>query len=303
MLWEIPKLGKLWQYDRLQDGVKMKKYLTALLLILGFATTSFAQHIRFVPGQTELDGELQIAVTEFSTPDGAKVTLYGVVHIADPAYYQQVQQELDQFDIVLYEGIKNGAVVNPETKILNLVQKGMGKLLGLTFQKDGIDYTRPNLVHADISADELQESMGDQKLTPFGNMPEETQEQLAPLLETVGGLLDQFLGQSTELQSMLKARMGQQIAGADFSTTLPPQMYQSIVVQRNQIVMDVLATQRNEQPEKKNIAIFYGAGHMDEFVERFEALGYTQTSQRWMTAWKVGNGAAEIPEEAPEEPR
>jgi len=32
----------------------------------------------------------------------------------------------------------------------------MGKLLGLTFQKDGIDYTRPNLVHADISADELQ---------------------------------------------------------------------------------------------------------------------------------------------------
>lgn len=156
----------------------MKKYLAILTMILGLSGISSGQeHIRFAQGENpEQDGALQIAVTEYIAPDGHKVTLYGVVHIADPAYYAEVQRELDQFDTVLYEGIKTGTMVNPETKILNIIQKGMGKLLGLSFQKDGIDYTRPNLVHADISADQLQESMDGQTLTPFGNLPQETQE-------------------------------------------------------------------------------------------------------------------------------
>jgi hypothetical protein len=289
----------------------MKKYFAILALILGLAGSSSGQeHIRFAPGDNpEQDGSLQIAVIEYTAPDGHKITLYGVVHIADPAYYAEVQRELDGFDTVLYEGVKTGTMINPETKILNVIQKGMGKLLGLSFQKDGIDYTRPNLVHADISADELQQSMGDQTLTPFGNLPPETQDQAAPILEMAGDLVSQFLGSNTELQNKLKLQMSQQIAGADFQTNMPPQMYQSIVVDRNQIVMDVLAAERAAHPEKQNIAIFYGAGHMEDFAGRFKTLGYTQTKQRWMTAWKIGNGAsAEIPTpekapEAPESPR
>lgn len=281
---------------------KMKRFLSALLLTLGLAGAAEAQHIRFVPGQTEQDGELQIAVTEYATPDGRRITLYGVVHIADPSYYEQVQRDLDQFDIVLYEGVKNGTTVNPETRLLNLVQKGMGKLLGLVFQKDGIDYTRPNLVHADIGADELQESLQGQPLTPLGNLPEDTQQQITPLLEAVGPLLEQFLGQMEGLQGSLKAKMAQQISGADFHTMMSPEMYQSIVVQRNQIVMDVMAEQHENQPAKTNIAIFYGAGHMDDFVERFEALGFQQTSQRWMTAWRIGNGASEQPAQPEAQP-
>jgi hypothetical protein len=282
----------------------MKRYFAILALILGLAGSSSGQeHLRFVPGENpEQDGSLQIAVTEYTAPDGHKVTLYGVVHIADPAYYAEVQRELDGFDTVLYEGIKTGTMVNPETKILNIIQKGMGKLLGLTFQKDGIDYTRPNLVHADITADELQQSMGDQTLTPFGNLPPETQDQAAPILEMAGDLISQFLGSNTELQNSLKLQMSQQIAGADFQTAMPPQMYQSIVVDRNQIVMDVLAAERAAHPEKQNIAIFYGAGHMEDFVSRFTTLGYTQTGQRWMTAWRIGNGAAQSPENAPDAP-
>lgn len=94
--------------------------------------------------------------------------------------------------------------------------------------------------------------------------------------------------------------MGQQIAGADFQTNMSPEMYQAIVVDRNQIVMDVLATERAAHPEKQSIAIFYGAGHMEDFVERFGALGYTQSNQRWMTAWRIGSGAPEASENTPE---
>lgn len=282
----------------------MKKFLIALMFVLGLAGSSGAQeHIRFVPGANpEQDGELQIAVTEYTKPDGTKVTLYGVVHIADPAYYARVQEDLNRFDTVLYEGVKNGTRVNPETKILNAIQTGMGRILGLVFQKEGIDYSQPNLVHADIDADQLQESMGDQPLTPFGGLSEETQAQVAPILEVAGQFVTQLLNANPQLQDSLKMTVGSQIAGADMEAQMSPDMYKAIVIDRNQIVMDVLAAQLRDHPEKKSIAIFYGAGHMEDFVTRFEALGYQQTSQRWMAAWTIGAGAAEgeIPQQMPE---
>lgn len=283
----------------------MKKFLIALMFMLGLAGSSGAQeHIRFVPGgNPEQDGELQIAVTEYTKPDGTKVTLYGVVHIADPAYYARVQEDLDRFDTVLYEGVKTGTQVNPETKILNAIQTGMGRILGLIFQKEGIDYTRPNLVHADIDADQLKESMGDQPLTPFGGLSEETQAQVAPILDVAGQFITQLLNANPQLQDSLKMTVGAQIASADMEAQMSPDMYRAIVIDRNQIVMDALESQLRDHPEKKNIAIFYGAGHMGDFVTRFEALGYQQTNQRWMAAWTIGAGAqdaGEPPQQMPE---
>jgi hypothetical protein len=67
-------------------------------------------------------------------------------------------------------------------------------------------------------------------------------------------------------------------------------MYKAIVIDRNQIVMDVLAREMRTNPNNKNIAIFYGAGHMQDFEQRFNALGYTKSSTRWMTAWSIGQG-------------
>ena len=42
--------------------------------------------------------------------------------------------------------------------------------------------------------------------------------------------------------------------------------------------------------KKGTIAIFYGAAHNPDLEERLNAIGYTRTSKRWMTAWKIGNG-------------
>ena len=39
----------------------------------------------------------------------------------------------------------------------------MTSALGLSFQLDEIDYTRPNLVHADMTPDEFAQSMRDRR--------------------------------------------------------------------------------------------------------------------------------------------
>ena len=51
---------------------------------------------------------LEIAARRFGRPDGAgpAVTLVGVVHIGDRAYYRAAQDLLRDFDIVLYESVK-----------------------------------------------------------------------------------------------------------------------------------------------------------------------------------------------------
>jgi len=272
----------------------MKQFLAAFALILGTTFAAYGQqeeHIRFLPGQTQNDGALQIAVTEF-TKNNTKVTLYGVVHIADAAYYQQVQRDLDRYDSVLYEGVSTSQEPNGETKVLNTIQKLFGQVLGLTFQKDGISYIGSNMVHADISMPELQKSMGDEKLTPFGQYVKPGQlENLKPILDLASEFIKMYMDSNPQLRNSWKMQFATQLSQTDISSQLSPQMHKAIVVDRNKIVLRVLGEQMRDHPKKKNIAIFYGAGHNPDFVTRLTQDGWTQSGKRWMTAWNIGNGA------------
>lgn len=283
----------------------MKHSLWIFALLFALTGVGTAQEeskfIRYVSGEDPAqDGELQIAVTEFISADKQfKVTLYGAVHIGDPEYYAHVQKDLDGYDVVLYEGVKTGSQVNAETKILNVIQKGFGNVLGLSFQKDGIDYTRPNLRHADIDIEQLQESMQGEQLTPFGGMSGETTDKLLPLLDLAGDFIGKFLASNPQFQAQLKTQLAQGLANADMRASLNPQMYQAIVIDRNKIVIDVLQKQMQEEPAKTNIGIFYGAGHNEDLTERLQTLGFTRSNQRWVTGWKIGNGASEEIERRP----
>ena len=56
---------------------------------------------------------------------------------------------------------------------ISLLQNGMKDLLGLEFQLKGIDYTRKNMVHADMSPDQFAESMrkrGESTMTMLARM-------------------------------------------------------------------------------------------------------------------------------------
>ncbi len=60
------------------------------------------------PGRVRL--EISSRTLGPSSGAGPKVELVGVVHIGDAAYYERLQEFLDGFDLVLYEGVKPGGL-------------------------------------------------------------------------------------------------------------------------------------------------------------------------------------------------
>ena len=293
----------------------MKKTAIALLLLFGFNISVFGQNgmsdfIRYQQGRTQQDGELQIAVTQYTDVNNRNVTLYGVVHIADEAYYRSVQKDLDKFDSVLYEGVgpQPGQQAQPQQPPpgaidISVIQKLFADGLGFQFQKDGIDYTRPNLVHADMTMEQLQKALGGKSISPLEQyMPKDQRggfdlSQITPLLQEGGKLLSQLAEILPEIretldriQASVKLQMAEQLANADMSTMMDPEMYKAIVIERDKIVIQVLQQQLQQHPNKKNIAIFYGAAHNPDLQQRLEKLGFHETGKRWVTAWTIGNG-------------
>ena len=275
---------------------------TSLVLLLGIGSVSAqdaTQYIRYERGRTQNDGVLQIAVETWTTPSGATIDLYGVVHIADSAYYRQVQRDLAQYDAVLYEGVGLTRQVaearerNPNNRSsgLSTVQRTMGTVLGLEFQMDSISYIGSNMVHADMGENELPAETR-QQVNPLERfINPETLERLAPLVELGSTLLEQYFAQNPEIRNGLKTQFASQLSSADMTKQLPPQLYQSIVIDRNAVVMRVLAQQLQQHPGQRRISIFYGAAHMPDFQQRFTQLGYTRNSVRYMNAWTIGQGA------------
>ena len=272
-----------------------KRFFTGLIMAFAIISGVYGQDkgtqdfIKYEPG----DG-LKIAVTEFVSPTTSQtVTLYGVVHVADAEYYQKVQKDLDGFDAVLYEAVGGDKKHMMEAKknggsFLSAFQHIFGDVLDLNFQLDSIDYTKDNLVHADIAAEDLQDKMKDQDVTPLGQfLKNDTLNSIAPFIKKIGPYLKEFLKTQPGLQNGLKDKFAQQMSQADIRTQFPEEFYNSIVVERNKIVIKVLQDQFKNCPQKKSFAIFYGAAHMPDMQKRLEDLGFKQNNKRWMTAWKV----------------
>ncbi len=252
---------------------------------------------------------LQTAYATYESPDSkVKITLYGVVHIADQAYYERVQKDLDGHDTVLFEAVtpEDPSKVPEEAASIGKLQKTMGELLGLTFQKDGIDYTRKNLVHADMTWEQFQAALGGNAggLSPLGNFIDaDTLEQLAPFLEMAAKIGKFFLDGNPEMRDGMKLQMARQLSGQmdQMEEMMGADMMRVILVERNKVALEVLAKQLEKQ-EDGSIAVFYGAAHMPDMQERLEKLGWKQVDKKWVSAWQIGRGIASDPSGGPARP-
>jgi hypothetical protein len=278
--------------------MRFSRLAACLSLLIGLAPVAFAQdaepYVRFTEG-SQRDAALQTAVATFRHPTrNQTVVLYGVVHIADADYYAKVQQDLDSYTTVLYEGVAPGKEEpTAADRSLGDLQKAMGEMLGMTFQKDGIDYTRTNLVHADMTMDELKEKMGGGTINPMGQfMSEDQLAQMAPLLRMAAGFGKMMMERNPQMRDQFRMQMGRQLATADMGSALGPdggRMMQVILIDRNEVCMNVLGRQLETQQDG-SIAIFYGAAHMPDLEQRLAAQGFTLESKRWMSAWRMGQG-------------
>ncbi|MHC5063977.1 MAG: hypothetical protein ACYTG5_08380 [Planctomycetota bacterium] len=250
-------------------------------------------YIRYQSPEDQQPGALFSGSTRWYQED-SETTLFvvGVLHIGELEYYQELQTGLDSCDLVLFEGVRSAEDDKEPSEeqlasmdLLMRLQLAMKDALDLTFQKDGIDYERDFWRNADMDFASMQARMQE-----LGTGLPTDNPLLRNLLDGVLRLLDpsQVRKHPTIVQR-LRRTMGPTLQMANEVMQGPSfaKMGQVIIIERNAVVMDMLAEAIAEGPNGRRIALFYGAGHLPDFDRRLEELGWTYQGEGWHRAWNI----------------
>ena len=107
-----------------------------------------SEYVRFVPGNMELEGELQTAIVSFENAAGVQLNLVAAVHLGEEEYYARLNDYFRTQDVVLYELVAEPNQVpvrgsrESSTSLVGFIQQAMAKFLNIGFQLDEIDYTQ-----------------------------------------------------------------------------------------------------------------------------------------------------------------
>src|SRR3954467_6672909 len=82
---------------------------------------------------------------------GWSVTLYPMIHVGEPAFFDSVYRAAAAHDVVLVEGIRS-----PVARHLTRVYRWSAKRFGLVVQPPFRAHKGPRIVHADLSAREFE---------------------------------------------------------------------------------------------------------------------------------------------------
>ncbi|HQZ26658.1 MAG: hypothetical protein KA250_04545 [Verrucomicrobiales bacterium] len=260
-------------------------------------------YIRYLeePGQAD---RLQTSVVRMSKGNTV-VDLVGAVHLADAAYFQNLNELLKHYDFVLYEmvggefqaGTDRAAdpAAAKEMEGVRSLQDAAKSFLGLEFQLEGIDYTPKNFVHADVKWDEFNELMVARSqsfsslfaramsLSENGGVPgiPNDEAEIAAIMKRL--LTAVMTGNSNEIKRTIAPLMSE---AEGFITQLEGEDGTVIVGERNRVVMEKLAELRATNGSG-NYAIFYGAGHMLDLEKRLLADGFQKGRTAWIDAWSM----------------
>ncbi len=277
--------------------------LTALVAAAAVFAESSTPFARIADDDQNRAIALQLAVVTYVPNDERlrlSVDLIGAVHIGDPAYYAQLNELFESYDVLLYELVAaEGAMVAERVAkrrgFLSTTQVGLTKLLDLSFQLDEINYDRANFVHADLSPDELRQSMearGESLYVYFWRLFYASVDDYAkdPLgwndMQKISRVL--AAGQGDSFKTLIAYEMTdmdqiQNILGEDSGS--------AVIGARNQRVIDVL--RREIELGAKRIGIFYGVAHMPDLEERLlDQVGLEQEETTWVDAWRLGSAVA-----------
>ncbi len=251
------------------------------------------------------DGALRLLlpVARYMDNCGRTVDLVGAVHLADEAYYRNLNRAFPGYDYVLYElvdgedvpelsrlsrKIENGTATPEEHRRFDqLVRENQNKgtsafsqLLGqyyatmaakleLSLQTECIDYSLSNMVYADMNSDELARAMEERGETWLQLI-------LASLMENGSGSLFSFSAES------LRREMIESLAESDSRDVTMENS--AIVISRNIRCMEVLDRVVRKASPGTQIAIFYGAMHLRDMHQRMLERGFTLQGVQWITA-------------------
>lgn len=194
----------------------------------------------------------------------------------------------------LIEGIEPGG--NESSEITDL-QQTLARAFGVVFQMNGIDYDRPHFYASDMSEADLIAAMEARGLGGEGGQS---------LIEAIGGpnaqamgmmqMLAGFIEQSPRMQHLARFMMIEVLSQDDLMEAAMNQngsgMFEIIIDDRNQVVIDDLKAVLEAQGSLRSISIFYGVGHFDDLAERMdEQLDYVPTEVViWLPAMRADLG-------------
>lgn len=203
------------------------------------------------------------------------------------------------------------------------LQRDLADALGLTFQLDKIDYTRPHWRNSDMQFFEIHEALGVEPRDQEDAGPAEHREpdpDASPrvkaaeaLFQTLSGesfmakasgFLLRMVGSSPQGRAIVKIMLAETLVNAE--TLLKAQsgpmadLMEVILNDRNRVVVADLRRLLADEPEVETVAIFYGAGHFGDLESRIiEEFGYELDGTIWVPAISVdladtGMSAAQI---------
>ncbi len=267
---------------------------------------------------------MQIALRKFlpARHPGPAIWLAAVMHVGQPDYYRALQRFLDARTVVLYEGINpearprhahpsTAAATNlplpsaqTDTNAPYSMQSTLARSLGLVFQLEAIDYDRTNFLNSDLSILQIQRIMAAQAPTAAPGQKGASNASFNTLLQIMDGstflgslfkIGMQFIALNPKLQALAKLALIEAVGRlkGDLSDMrgVPQdwkQLIKVLIEARNQNLMADLNSELKKIPPSGSIAVFYGAGHMDDLEKRITVrLHYLPADELWLTAFSV----------------
>ena len=231
-----------------------------------------------------------------SNAAAAQVDLIGAVHIADPEYYQQLNERFKQYDVLLYELVApEGTVVEKGRGTSNAhpigAMQNMAKdFLNLDHQLEDIDYTKANFVHADMSPDDFAKAMAERHDSFLQMYFRLIGTAMAQQTENKGGASDvEVLSAlfAPDRPRRLKIVLAKQLSEMEsLMVSFGGEDGSAIITDRNKKALAVLKQELANG--KKKIGIFYGAGHLSDMDKRMrQDFSMQPASITWLTAWNL----------------
>jgi hypothetical protein len=284
------------------------------------------QYIRIARNEDNFAALLQTSVIRFADSkqfSGRMVDLVGAIHLGEAGYYEELNRRFVEYDALLYEavipeealrrGLRPGSHGSgrelsddeawTESKVglaaISAVQIGMKDVLGLEFQLAGVDYRPDNFIHADMTQEEMEESMA-KRGESFSEMlaremakatlKQQERNPIAMNLDLILSMLSsdrQYRVRRFAAVEMVKASTGDVFATSDGTST--------IITERNIKALKVLRRELQKAGNRR-IGLFYGAGHFADMEQRMvEKLGFRRVSEHWLTAWELRPPKRESP--------
>jgi len=260
------------------------------------AEASKHKYVRLVRDDHGDPAALETAIVHFVPAGGDRaglsVDLVGAVHVGDKAYYERLNKKFESYDALLFELVADNGVVpkpgQPRGGAISAIQMTMKDMLELDFQLDGIDYTKKNFVHADMSPDEMAKSMrkkGESIWTMMARMMAVGMAQGGKSEMSDFDLITALLDNNRALH--LKRLMAAQFVDMDgMLAALDGPKGSTLIAERNKAALKVLKDEI--KGGKKKIGIFYGAGHLADMEKRLVSdFGLKRADEHWVEAWNL----------------